>query len=378
MTKEYGYDERPDPSPNTRPAADPAPEPNRPPGAAGRRMGLATKEAIGTVRAPAEAPPENAIAVWSGTSGVRIKGSARFVQLESGGVAIGWKTAGGRWQIQSATSTFNGTLYTGDAQTSLHVCAPVGTASATWVAWFRSENGGTQHLGIRGDGRVVIGTGPVPDAWLTIRAGGSVAPLRLEGSVGLLLGPAFQKPGNIEYDGSSLLVTTAGPTRKRLVNEDRISWPSLVLSKLADESRTNTTVLAVDSTFTFAVAAGDVYQFEMVLAYNSTAVAKPGLKCRIEASAGNMTGWWKWIGSDDPTNALLSGQERVSGATTSTVDAGTNVIVPSSLKLEGELHFSAAGLFRFFWAQVLADAAPTILLRGSVLKTRRVNPPPVF
>lgn len=203
-------------------------------------------------------------------------------------------------------------------------------------------NGPTGATGIQGP---TGATGPVGSQGVT----GPTGPIGATGPTGAV-GPQGTT-GPTGPSGPTGPTGLVGPTK----------WT--VVSKAADESRSNTTTLADDNTLLFAMATSTKYRFKLLVLF--FAPVTPDLKYAIGVPAG-VSLFNAWL--MDMTGANLNVpvlKITVPGETPQTNTGDTQ----GAIHIEGIIHNGAnAGNFAFQWAQNTSDAAATIVRAGSYLE----------
>lgn len=145
--------------------------------------------------------------------------------------------------------------------------------------------------------------------------------------------------------------------------------PWTMVLKTADETRTNTTTLADDSSLKMSMAANTKYVFRTQIFFN--AAATPDLK-------------WRHSGPASPTSISITRRQIIAGGTSigtiaeDTAYSALDIAVAASggvgiIWIEGVIANGAnAGDFVFRWAQNTSDAAATTILAGSWLEYMKV------
>ena len=135
--------------------------------------------------------------------------------------------------------------------------------------------------------------------------------------------------------------------------------------KLIDQSVTSSVALVNDANLVFAIAASEIWQFELDLYSTFDSVSASGLKAAFTVPAGATLQW----GANNQAPVLVSGtaMQLVAGGG---AGAGTNI-----QKVIGQvINGSTAGTVQLQWAQNTSNATATELKAGSSLLATRMSP----
>lgn len=152
-------------------------------------------------------------------------------------------------------------------------------------------------------------------------------------------------------------------------------WDVTVVKAL-DEGRSANVTETDDATLKVPVLAGGVYMIEAYVSYTA-ANATSDFKFRLRVTAGNMLGFWGYVGSDTAANTLLARANLRLGsvANTTTIAAGTNAALGdiATVFIEAQVRCSAAGFLALQWAQNASNVSPTIVKALSLIRSRRIG-----
>jgi hypothetical protein len=140
------------------------------------------------------------------------------------------------------------------------------------------------------------------------------------------------------------------------------------VTKTVDESVANSAAVQSDDQLFFTPVNGGLYEFELVVIYgNPGSAGVPDIGVAFGQDT-TMRGTWNVLG---PSSGDGAAGNTLQCATSSSAVFGTaaaNRVIKSS----AGVYYGAGAAAGFWWAQGTADANPTIVRAGSILRYRRV------
>lgn len=150
--------------------------------------------------------------------------------------------------------------------------------------------------------------------------------------------------------------------------------PWTEVTKTADQDVTNSIALTNDTDLQITVTA-DTYHFHMFILYSGNSAAED-YKFDFLPSTGNMSGWYRYVGSDTTADAILvsTGIRLSAAASITAITAGTDASdTVRQLMIEGMLRFSAGATFNLRFAQnTLTGSVHARTKKGSILRYRKL------
>ena len=148
------------------------------------------------------------------------------------------------------------------------------------------------------------------------------------------------------------------------------------ITKASDESVTNSTTLQDDDELTISVGAGELWEFQAIIAYEAT--LNGDFKCDFVASTGTFTAVYRWLGSDTTANAVNASTGVRDSAVANTTDitaGGTSTVITRYLKIDGAfVNPSAAMDITFRFAQNSAQVGEAATVKaGSIFRAKQIT-----
>ena len=140
---------------------------------------------------------------------------------------------------------------------------------------------------------------------------------------------------------------------------------SLVIPKTANETVTNSAVLQNDDDFFFSVGEDENWQIMLTLFLVSSASATPNLKFAFTVPAGGAIEAHRW--------AEGGGLTFVADITTASVVGSVTTAISAHYITARYVGGSVPGVVQLQWAQNIATAEDTQVLRGSWLQAVRMD-----
>jgi hypothetical protein len=156
-------------------------------------------------------------------------------------------------------------------------------------------------------------------------------------------------------------------TLKRLTFRDNAAWrvmdTAVIVRKTADEPVNNSTALQNDDELLLAMAANEVWEIDLNLIFQSTAVA--GLKL-IPTVPAACVGYQHGVYIDTTPALVLT---KVALVTVSVQGIAANSMLCLRYTV---INGANAGNFQIQWAQMVAEATNTIVRANSMLIARKI------
>lgn len=150
--------------------------------------------------------------------------------------------------------------------------------------------------------------------------------------------------------------------------------PWTELAKTADQDVTNSASLTDDTDLQIAVT-GDTYHFQIFIMFSGDS-ATGDIKFDFLPDSGDMSGWYRYVGSNTTADAVLvsTGIRLAAAATITAITAGVDAShTVRHLMIEGMLRFSGAATFKLRFAQNSAESGKTARVKqGSILRYRKL------
>jgi hypothetical protein len=150
--------------------------------------------------------------------------------------------------------------------------------------------------------------------------------------------------------------------------------PWTELAKTADQDVTNSSTLTDDTDLQISVTA-DTYHFQLFILFSGDSTTAD-YKCDFLPSAGDMSGWYRYVGGSTTADAILvsTGIRLAAAATITAITAGVDAShTVRHLMIEAMLRFSSSATFKFRFAENSAESGKVARTKkGSILRYRKL------